>query len=195
MSSVKKQDLKMSLDKFIYKHSPLKSGKIKIKDENKPLNNYNNIMNRIYLGNIEAAKDKKFFKEKNIKAVLNCTKERDIPNYFSNKKDIEYIRIPVDDSLLEKDFELMYKYMPCIVEFIHKHADISKNNILIHCWAGRQRSAIAVAAYLIDKHEMTPHEACKLILEKRPEAFFFGESLNFKKSLEKYYKDVLHKRQ
>jgi hypothetical protein len=36
----------------------------------------------------------------------------------------------------------------------------------------------------------TPKQACKLILEKRPEAFHFGMSLNFEKSLERYYQDL-----
>jgi len=131
---VRKADHKMPLDEFLYKHSPLKKGVV-IKNEDKPLAKYNKIIDRVYLGNHQAAKDRDFFKSKKIKAVLNCTKEKDISNNFAHHKEIEYMRIPVDDSLKDKDIELMHQYMPCIVEFIHKHAVIGKNNILVHCWA------------------------------------------------------------
>lgn len=179
----------MSLSDYLRKHSPIKKGAI-VKNEDKPLSKYDKIIDKLYLGNFQAAKDKDFFKDKKIKAVLNCSKDVDIPNHFAHIKDIEYMRIPVDDSLKEKDFDLMLQYFPVIVEFINKHANIQKNNILIHCWAGRQRSAISVAAYLVAKHNMTPHDACKMILDKRPEAFHYGQSLNFDQALNKYYKEI-----
>jgi protein-tyrosine phosphatase len=181
---------KVSLADYIRRHSPIKSGVVVVHDEDKPYTKVNKIMDRIYLGNFQAAKDREFFKTKKIKAVLNCTKEKDVPNHFAHKKDIEYMRIPVEDSLKEKDFDLMYQFMPVIVEFIHKHADIQKHNILINCVAGRERSCIAVAAYLVAKKGMTPHDACKLVLDKRPEAFWFGKSLNFDVSLKRFYKDI-----
>ena len=172
---------------LLRKHSPIKNG-LKIKNEDKPLEAYTKIISKLYLGNYQAAKDPEFFKEKKIKAVLNCTK--DIPNHFACKKDIEYMRIPVDDSLRETDFKKMYEFFPVIVEFIHKHVVLQKQNILVHCYAGRQRSAISVAAYLVAKMGMTPADACKYIMDKRKEAFHFGLSLNFEDSLNKYYKDL-----
>ncbi len=185
---VRNTEHKLSLADYIKRHSPIKAG-MRIADEDRPLTKYDKIMNHIFLGNFQAAKDKEFFDTKKIKAVLNCTKE--IPNHFAHKRDIEYMRIPVDDSLREKDFNLMYQYMPSIVEFIHKHADIQGHNILVHCVAGRQRSCIAVAAYLVAKHGLTPHEACKLILDKRKEAFHHGKSLNFDQALTKFYKNIV----
>ena len=181
----RRQDHKMSLADYIRKHSPIKGG-MRIADEDKPLAKYNKVLDRVYLGNFQAAKDKEFFKSKRIRAVLNCT--RDIQNHFASNKDIEYMRIPVEDSLKQKDYDLMYQYMPCIVEFINKHVNIQKNNILVHCWAGRQRSAISVAAYLVSKHGMNVHDACHLVMDKRPEAFHFGKSLNFDQALNKFYK-------
>lgn len=178
---------RISAADLLRKHSPIKNG-LKIKDEDKPLEPYTKIISKLYLGNYQAAKDPDFFKEKKIKAVLNCTK--DIPNHFACKKDIEYMRIPVDDSLRETDFKKMYEFFPVIVEFIHKHVVLQKNNILVHCYAGRQRSAISVAAYLVAKLGMTPADACKFIMDKRKEAFHFGLSLNFEDSLNKYYKDL-----
>ena len=182
---------KMSLADYIRKNSPIKHG-LKISDEDKPLAKYNKIMNHLYLGNFQAAKDKEFFKNKNIKAVLNCSK--DIPKHFAHIKDIEYMRIPLDDSLKQKDFDLMFEYMPVIVAFIHKHVVIQEDNALVHCYAGRQRSAISVAVYLVDKYGLDPKDACKFVMDKRPEAFHFGESLNFDQALSKYHRTYKKKK-
>jgi protein-tyrosine phosphatase len=182
---------KMSLGDYIRAHSPIKNG-LRVDDEDMPLAKYNKIMSRIFIGNFEAAKDREFFKKHNIRAVLNCTKE--IPNHFAHNRDIEYMRIPVDDSLKDKDYNLMFEFMPVIAAYIHKHAVIQGNNILIGCVAGRQRSVISVACYLVSYHNMTPHEACQLILQKRPEAFHFGKSLNFDQALNKYYKTLTKKK-
>lgn len=188
MVEVRKRKIKaLTPAQLLRKHSPIKNG-LHIKDEDKPLENYTKIMSKLYLGNIHAAQDKEFFDSKKIKSVLNCTK--DIPNYFCKNNDIEYMRIPVDDSLKEVDFEKMYKYMPVIVEYIHKHIILEKHNIFVHCYAGRQRSCCAIAVYLMVKHNMTPSQACKFIMDKRKEAFHFGLSLNFETSLEKYDKDL-----
>lgn len=152
---------------------------------------FNIITNKILLGNRNSAKDKEFFKKYNIKAVLNCTKE--LPNHFHNKN-IEYVRIPVDDELRSSDFESMYRFMPFIAEFIHKHVDLQKNNIYIHCYAGMQRSVCALVAYLMKYKRMNPYEACGFVIKKRPGAFHHGTSLNFEKSIMKYYKDLPKKR-
>lgn len=174
---------------YIRKHSPIKKGLI-IKDEDKPLEMVNRIMPKLYLGNYRSAKNLEFFKEKKIKAVLNCTK--DLPNSFAGRKDlnIEYMRIPIDDSLKEVDFKKCYDFMPVIVEFIYKHVVLEKHNILVHCALGRQRSCISVAVFLVAKFGMTPAEACKYIVDRRKEAFHYGLSLNFEDSLEKYYKKL-----
>lgn len=179
------QSPKLTLADYIRRHSPIKAG-LRIADEDRPLAKYNKIMDKVFVGNFQAAKDRDFFKEKRIRAVLNCT--RDIPNHFAHDRNIEYMRIPVEDSLKDKDYDLMYQYMPSIVEFINKHVNIQKNNILVHCWAGRQRSAIAAACFMVSKFNMTPKEACKMVMDKRPEAFHFGKSLNFDQALNKYHR-------
>lgn len=183
-----KRKSKPSLSDEIYKHSPIKRGIVVVRNEDKPHTNVDKIMSRLYLGNNRAAKDPEFFKNKKIKAVLNCSK--DIPNTFRNSKEIEYMRIPIDDSLKEVDFEKAYLFMPAAVEFIYKNIVLEKKPLFVHCWAGRQRSAAMITAFLMCKMGMTPKEACKFILDHRPEAFHFGLSLNFEKSIQKYYKDL-----
>jgi protein-tyrosine phosphatase len=171
-------------------HSPIKNGHFKHSknfNEDEPVTSYNKIMSKIYLGNIDASKDKDFFKDKNIKAVLNCSK--DIPNTFKNS-DVEYMRIPVDDSLKVVDYNKMYHYLPMAADFIYKHAVLQKQPIFVHCYAGRQRSCATIAAFLMKYHNLTPYEACLFITKKRIEAFHFNLSLNFEQSLDEFYKDI-----
>lgn len=175
-----------SLSKHIRTKSPVLNGKIKVKDEGDPYDMYNLIIKKMYIGGEDGAKNKKFFTDHKIKAVLNCT--HDIPNYFINNPSIEYLRIPVIDNLKENQFKKMEEFMPLAIEFISKHIDGQKNNVYIHCAQGKSRSCAAAAAYLMDKKGLNPYEACSLILEKRPEAFFYGTSLNFDQALVNHYK-------
>jgi hypothetical protein len=147
----------IKLSNEMRKHSPLKKG-LTVKDEDEAYEDYNKIMPRLYLGNKQAAKNKDFINENGIKAILNCSKEKDIPNYFC-ESNIEYMRVPVDDSLKQKDFDKMFLLMPSIVEFIHKHVVIQKHNILVHCYAGVSRSATIVIAFLMQEKNMSFDEA------------------------------------
>ena len=44
------------------------------------------------------------------------------------------------------------------IDFIKKHRDMNQN-VYIHCKAGRYRSALMTACYLIHQYQMTPEEA------------------------------------
>ena len=178
------------LEDNMRRKSPLRSG-LKVKNEDKGITDYSKITSRIYLGNIEAAQNKSFFKQKKIKAVLNCSK--DIKNYFEKDSKVEYMRIPVDDSLKEIDFKKMYNFFPVIVEFIYKHADLQKQVIFIHCAQGFERSVTAVCAYLMAKKKLNVRLACEYVMKKRPESFFYGTSVNFSKPLIKYQEKLSKK--
>lgn len=135
------------------------------------------ILKNLWLGNLEAAQDHDFLTKSGIKLVINCTK--DLPNYHENDKNIQYIRIPVDDSLLKKDFIVMTDYLFHIIPYLDQ---VLKNNIsvLIHCYAGMQRSACVVAAYLI-KNKVPLYKAIHFIQKKRNIAF--TPQINFIDSL------------
>lgn len=175
-----------TIAEIIKKHSPVKKS-VEVKDEDKHLDMCSKIIPGLWIGNYKCAKNKEFFDKNKIKAVLNCTE--DLPNTFACK-DVEYMRIPVDDSLKEKDFKKMLDYFPVIVEFLYKHVVIEKHNVLVHCWAGRQRSVISVAAFLVKYFNLTPSKAINFLVSKRPEAFHFGKSINFESSLKKYYRTL-----
>lgn len=179
------------MNKMLYKHSPVKKN-VKYHEEDDPVSNVTKVARRIYLGNYKAAKDKNFFKDNNIKAVLNCTREKDVRNYFPSAG-VEYMRIPVDDSLEKKDFNLMFEFLPAAIEFIHKHVVLQKNNILIHCVMGRQRSVCCLVGFLMKYHDMSPKQAGEYVVDKRQEAFHHGYSVNFNQTINKFYKDLKKK--
>ncbi len=157
-----------------------------------PNSQVSKITSNIWIGNSTSAKNKDFFRDNQIRAVLNCT--TDIENYFRSSKSIEYLRIPVEDNLQDSQLRKMHKLFPLIIEFLFKHTIMEKNNVLVHCWAGMQRSAIAVAAFISSFQNYNPERAVSLILAKRPVAFHRGRSFNFLPVLEEYYREEKRRR-
>jgi len=149
------------------------------------------ILPGLWLGNMEASQDATFIKKNNIKAILNAT--HDLVNKFQSNKNIEYGNIKVDDSLKEKDFKIMEKSLPYAAAFIHKNKDLENKAVLVHCFAGVQRSAACVASYLMTYHpEIAPtfSKAVKFVHSRRPEAFHNMESVNFDQALKAYRKTL-----
>lgn len=53
------------------------------------------------------------------------------------------------------------------VEFIRKHRMLNQT-VYVHCKAGRYRSALMVACYLVHEKKMRPEEAVSLLKSIRP---------------------------
>jgi protein tyrosine phosphatase len=159
-------------------------------------NSFDEIIPGLWLGDINSSHNIKFLKDNNITIVINCTK--DIP--YVNVPGVSFYRIPVDDSLKHEDILLMEKSLPDVLEFlIYTHKQNSRN-ILIHCFAGVQRSAIVTLSYLFllkmaenykngirEDKEKVANDILKYIIQKRPQAFFGGHHINFKPSFERYF--------
>jgi hypothetical protein len=105
----------------------------------------------LWLGNYHAAHDPDFLIKNNITVIINCTPGiKYIYEIISPKElcinKLETFRVPVLDSLLEKDILLMQEYFKTVIPFIF--TKLKTSNILIHCAMGRQRSAVLIAAIL-----------------------------------------------
>lgn len=145
----------------------------------------NEIIPGLFVGNMYAAADSNFFNTHSIGAVLNATP--DVPHYFATQKgEVEYMRVNVNDSLKVEDFNKMFKYFPSGVSFIYKNLNLEGKNVLVHCHAGVQRSAALVVAYLMFIYKMSLRKAIDFVILKRPVAFSFGKSINFMSSLTKF---------
>ena len=125
----------------------------------------NEILPRLWLGNARASMDPDFLREHGIQVVFNCTKDRP----FSPLVPIQY-RVPVDDNLQEAEIRNMELWSSEIAYRLL--AEYQQGRIiLVHCAAGIQRSAAAVAFFLISYLRYHATGAMEWIRSRRPIAF------------------------
>jgi protein tyrosine/serine phosphatase len=165
----------------------------------------------LWLGNYKSAIDLDFLKKNNIKFIVNCTPNTPFYNEIYSNQDLKELhkidtyRIPVNDSLLERDFILMEQYFKIVIPILVKKYT-QKKNILVHCHAGKQRSAIVVAALLkvlLDSQLITienittkynktqQHQFNKIseyLLQKRSQVFTYGLRINFEPTYKRFFK-------
>ena len=135
------------------------------------------ILPKLWLGNAKASVNEGFIKNHHIAVVFNCTKN--LP--FSPLIPIKY-RIPVDDNLEENEIRNMELWSSEIAYKIMAEYKSGKA-ILVHCMAGMQRSAAAMAFLLIAFLKMRGQDAMRMIKEKRQIAFHpsanFGRAIDY----------------
>lgn len=112
------------------------------------------IVDNIYLGNSEDAKNIESLKSHNITHIL--IPAIGIEKHFT---DIEYLSFPIYDS----PYTNISKYFDECIDFIKT----SKGNVLVHCAMGISRSATIVIAYLIIEKKMSYTEAYLYLKNKR----------------------------
>jgi len=117
------------------------------------------IITNFWLGNIIDSRNTEFLN--NIDVVFNCTKN--LP--FNNEKN-KQIRIKVDDNLEKEEIVNMYKYLNNTTDYINGLLTKGKS-IFVHCYAGKQRSATVVCAYLMKYLSLSYNDATELIRSKR----------------------------
>ena len=137
---------------------------------------YEQITEKIYLGNEDTARDKELLKKLNISHILICAEgcEPFFPNEYTYK--ILYIDDAIDENILSWFKEAF--------EFI----DSSVNNIYIHCVMGISRSPTIVIGYIMYKKKMKYEESYNFVRNKRnaisPNPGFQEQLKKFEKILE-----------
>jgi len=127
------------------------------------------IVPNLWIGNRAAALDPEFLAAKKITTVFNCTK--DIPFEPSIRR---RYRVPVDDNLKPEEirnlelwsYEIAYK-----ISGEMRRAAAAGEAVLVHCYAGMQRSAASVAIYLIAVKGISTDAAIAFIQSRRPITF------------------------
>ncbi|KAJ7131711.1 protein-tyrosine phosphatase-like protein [Mycena crocata] len=117
------------------------------------------IENRLYLGNITAARSTRSLTERRITHVLSVCNDP-VPAELP-QSGMQHMRIPVEDV----DYADLLIYLPCACQFIN--AIRSGGTILIHDVQGLSRSAAVVAAYLMWSHRITATKALNIIRKVR----------------------------
>lgn len=106
-----------------------------------------------------------------------------IPNYYELSSEITYMRVPIADcgSVILKD------YFPGVFEFITNALE-SSGRILVHCFAGKSRSASLVIAYLMKTLKMTYMNAFRYVQSHRA---VVEPNLGFELQLYAFEKEIL----
>lgn len=143
------------------------------------------VLDGIYIGNHRSASSRSFLATTGTAGVVNCT--ANIPNHFAFDESLQYLRVPVHDNLANRDVNKLLTYFPVACEFIHKVRVIEGKPVLVHCQAGKQRSAAVVAAFLIKHHGYKPYDAVQFLLRKKPNVFHNGRSVNFAVALNRWF--------
>lgn len=129
---------------------------------------YTRIDDHCVLGALPMIHNYKTIVEKeNIKALLTLNEDHEL--LYSIPKDewlalnVSYKQMPILDYVGTPNLEQIKE----CVDFIDKHKK-SNECVYVHCKAGRYRSALIVACFLIKDRKMEPFEVIKLLKELRP---------------------------
>ncbi len=136
----------------------------------------------LWLGDKDISMNKQFFKDNDINIVINCSK--DLP--FINL-DVEKVRLKIHDNLENEEIINMYNNLNYITKYINDNLLLCRN-ILVHCYAGKQRSATVIAAYLLLYGRMKLEMVIDLIKCKKSDVF--TPTTNFISSLKLFSKDI-----
>ena len=122
------------------------------------------IMPHIYIGSVEAVKDLPN-EIGAVLSVLSSVSREYLQPLVGPKR--HFLYIDLDD---EEDAPIEL-YLDQMADFIHLHADLHQENVLVHCHAGISRSVSAVIYYMMKyKGFATEKQALKEIRKYRPEA-------------------------
>ena len=118
----------------------------------------------VFIGALPLPRDVPRLAEEGVRAVVNTCKEYQGPVEQYRQYDIEQLRIPTVDFTPPKLSDVQQA-----VEFMDQNIAAGKK-IYVHCKAGRARSGTVVVCWLIKNHGLTPEQAQRWLLEKRPHA-------------------------
>lgn len=98
----------------------------------------------LFIGSANTAADEQWLKENNIKVVLNVCNDIESRRY----EGIVYIKWGLDDPARTLAHRNNVKYAATVLACGAEQAKNFDGNILVHCAAGHNRSALVAAVYL-----------------------------------------------
>ena len=149
----------------------------------------NEVISNLWIGDWRSMLDTDWLVRRNIRTIINCTKherfveDSEIPRGYGA---IKRIRVPVDDNFDPNESMTLYSMIGKIVDEIDSAR--GSGGVLVHCYAGVQRSFAVICAYLMRYAHIPKRVAVAAVRSKRPIAGRPG--INFEVVLDMYEKDL-----
>ena len=141
------------------------------------LDNINEIIDGLWLGNFTSAENVEDLKKKGITKILTVMNQ-DGPNY---KSEDGFIHKKI--AIIDLSNQNIIKYFGECLNFIN-----GEEKVLVHCMAGASRSATIVVAYLMWKEKMKYKDAMDFVKQKR---FIIYPNFGFRDQLKKFEEELI----
>ena len=115
------------------------------------------VLDNMYIGSLRSAQTDAVYSALNIKFVVSCGKGMSILN-----KGVQRLELPVEDV----EEQTIRPYFYAFKQFVDQSE--GKGAVLVHCFAGRSRSATMVLSYLMSHSGMRLDTALEYLLRIRP---------------------------
>lgn len=135
------------------------------------------ILENVWLGDANDSKQTYLYD-----VIVNCTKEVK----FSEGGYYIPFRIPIDDIGEEAQFKILRMMLPNLCSKMYEW-EKGKKRVLVHCYAGQQRSCCVLACYMLWRYDMDVQSSMAYIKDKRSVAFLGGS--NFIKFIERWFRE------
>jgi predicted protein tyrosine phosphatase len=127
----------------------------------------NEIIPNLWLGSRLAPINQDLIHDKNIKLIINCTKDIE---YYTDPN-IQTVRLAINDSNTEESNRILGESIDNLTFLIDLYLQ-NNMGVLVHCYAGVQRSATVVLCYLIKYKHLQLQMAKTIMKDKRSIVFF-----------------------
>jgi dual specificity phosphatase 12 len=127
----------------------------------------NEIIPNLWLGNRNSPKEIDNLKNNNIKLIINCSKDI----IYESDVNIEVVRLSIHDMNSEESNQILAEQIEYLTYLINLY--LSNNcGVLVHCYAGVQRSATVVLCYLLKYKHMSLDMGKAIMKQNRSIVFF-----------------------